>query len=47
MINVFRSLSWGYRTNRPYYFEEKIIVNTLVRMASEDFTSDRALVLIN
>ncbi|WP_083275048.1 DUF4942 domain-containing protein [Edwardsiella hoshinae] len=31
VINIFRSLSWDYRTNNLCYFGKKIIVNTLVR----------------
>ncbi|EJA1290820.1 DUF4942 domain-containing protein [Escherichia coli] len=31
VINVFRGLSWNYKTNRPCKFGSKIIVNNLVR----------------
>jgi hypothetical protein len=31
IINVFRGLSWDYKTNNPYYFGKKIIVNNLVK----------------
>ncbi|WP_106371964.1 DUF4942 domain-containing protein, partial [Escherichia coli] len=31
VINVFRGLSWNYKTNSPCKFGSKIIVNNLVR----------------
>ncbi|MFW7196494.1 DUF4942 domain-containing protein [Enterobacter sp. BNK-16] len=31
IINVFRGLSWDYKTNNPCYFGKKIIVNNLVK----------------
>ena len=31
IINVFRGLSWDYKTNNPSYFDKKIIVNNLVK----------------
>lgn len=31
IINVFRGLSWNYKTNNPCYFGKKIIVNNLVK----------------
>ena len=31
IINVFRGLSWDYKTNNPCYFGRKIIVNNLVK----------------
>ncbi|AHM71344.2 DUF4942 domain-containing protein [Yersinia hibernica] len=31
IINVFKGLSWDYKTNNPYYFGKKIIVNNLVK----------------
>ena len=31
VINVFRGLSWNYKTNCPCKFGSKIIVNNLVR----------------
>jgi hypothetical protein len=31
IINVFRGLSWDYKTNNPCYFGKKIIVNHLVK----------------
>ena len=31
IINVFKGLSWDYKTNNPCYFGKKIIVNNLVR----------------
>ncbi|MBB9856097.1 DUF4942 domain-containing protein, partial [Escherichia coli] len=31
VINVFRGLSWNYKTNCPCKFSSKIIVNNLVR----------------
>ena len=31
VINVFRGLSWNYKTNSPCKFGNKIIVNNLVR----------------
>ena len=31
IINVFRGLSWDYKTNNPCYFGKKIIVNNLVQ----------------
>ncbi|END4157608.1 DUF4942 domain-containing protein, partial [Escherichia albertii] len=31
VINVFRGLSWNYKTNSPCKFGRKIIVNNLVR----------------
>ncbi|ELY4780933.1 DUF4942 domain-containing protein [Cronobacter sakazakii] len=30
IINVFKGLSWDYKTNSPYQFGKKIIVNNLV-----------------
>lgn len=31
VINVFKGLSWDYKTNNPCYFGKKIIVNNLVK----------------
>ncbi|EGQ0033236.1 DUF4942 domain-containing protein [Escherichia albertii] len=31
IINVFKGLSWDYKTNNPCYFGKKIIVNNLVK----------------
>lgn len=31
VVNVFKSLSWNYRTNCPCYFGRKIIVESVVR----------------
>lgn len=31
VINVFKNLSWDYKTNNPCYFGKKIIVNNLVK----------------
>lgn len=31
IINLFRGLSWDYKTNNPCYFDKKIIVNNLVK----------------
>lgn len=31
IINIFKRLSWDYKTNNPCYFGKKIIVNNLVR----------------
>ncbi|ATF90981.1 DUF4942 domain-containing protein [Cedecea neteri] len=31
VINVFKGLSWDYRTNNPCYFGKNIIVNNLVK----------------
>lgn len=31
IINVFKGLSWNYKTNNPCYFGKKIIVNNLVK----------------
>lgn len=31
IINVFKGLSWDYRTNHPCYFGKRIIVNNLVK----------------
>ena len=31
IINVFKGLSWDYKTNHPCYFGKKIIVNNLVK----------------
>ncbi|WP_368755477.1 DUF4942 domain-containing protein [Klebsiella oxytoca] len=31
VINVFKGLSWDYKTNHPCYFGKKIIVNNLVK----------------
>ncbi|HID9072490.1 TPA: DUF4942 domain-containing protein [Enterobacter kobei] len=31
IINVFKGLSWDYKTNNPCYFGTKIIVNNLVK----------------
>ncbi len=31
VINVFKGLSWDYKTNSPCKFGSKIIVNNLVR----------------
>lgn len=31
IINVFKGLSWDYRTNNPCYFGKRIIVNNLVK----------------
>ncbi|ELP4040349.1 DUF4942 domain-containing protein [Salmonella enterica] len=31
IINVFKGLSWDYKTNNPCYFGKKIIVNHLVK----------------
>lgn len=31
VINVFKGLSWDYKTNHPCYFGNKIIVNNLVK----------------
>jgi len=31
VINVFKGLSWDYKTNNPCYFGTKIIVNNLVK----------------
>ncbi|EBQ9252234.1 DUF4942 domain-containing protein [Salmonella enterica subsp. enterica serovar Newport] len=31
IINVFRGLSWDYKTNNPRYFDKKIIVNNLMK----------------
>lgn len=31
VINVFKGLSWDYKSNHPCYFSKKIIVNNLVR----------------
>lgn len=31
IINIFRELSWDYKTNNPCYFGNKIIVNNLVK----------------
>ena len=31
IINVFKGLSWDYKTNNPCYFSKKIIVNNLVK----------------
>ncbi|HAV1239945.1 TPA: DUF4942 domain-containing protein [Salmonella enterica] len=31
IINVFKSLSWDYKSNNPRYFGKRIIVNGLVR----------------
>ncbi|MER5128610.1 restriction endonuclease subunit M [Serratia marcescens] len=30
VINVFKGLSWDYKTNNPYSFGKKIIINSLV-----------------
>ena len=37
MINVFKGLSWDYKTNSPCKFGSKIIVNNLVRWDRGDF----------
>ncbi|VDZ80641.1 prophage protein [Salmonella bongori] len=31
IINIFKGLSWNYKTNNPCYFGKKIIVNNLVK----------------
>ncbi|MEM0655483.1 DUF4942 domain-containing protein [Klebsiella huaxiensis] len=31
IINVFKGLSWDYKTNNPCYFGKRIIVNSLVK----------------
>ncbi|WOR54630.1 DUF4942 domain-containing protein [Citrobacter freundii] len=31
IINVFKGLSWDYKTNNPYCFGKKIIINNLVK----------------
>ncbi|EKR0125727.1 DUF4942 domain-containing protein [Salmonella enterica] len=31
IINVFKGLSWDYKTNNPCYFSKRIIVNNLVK----------------
>ncbi len=31
IINIFKGLSWDYKTNNPCYFGKKIIVNNLVK----------------
>lgn len=31
VINIFKGLSWDYKTNNPCYFGKKIIVNNLVK----------------
>ncbi|EHG7582728.1 DUF4942 domain-containing protein [Citrobacter sedlakii] len=31
IINVFKGLSWDYKTNNPRYFGKRIIVNSLVK----------------
>ncbi|MHA3489576.1 DUF4942 domain-containing protein [Yersinia enterocolitica] len=38
MINVFKSLSWDYKSNHPYKFGKKIIVNNLVSYTQWGFT---------
>lgn len=30
MLNVFKGLSWYYKTNHPCYFGKKIIISNLV-----------------
>lgn len=37
VINVFKGLSWNYRTNSPYKFGAKIIVSGLVKYARWGF----------
>ncbi|SUQ38094.1 z1226 protein [Yersinia pseudotuberculosis] len=38
VINVFKSLSWDYKSNHPYKFGKKIIVNNLVSYTQWGFT---------
>ncbi|EJI0931788.1 DUF4942 domain-containing protein [Salmonella enterica] len=41
IINVFKGLSWDYKTNNPYYFGKKIIVNNLVKHDRWGFSLNR------
>ncbi len=40
VINLFKKLSWDYKSNNPCYFGKKIIVNSLVTYNSWRFSLD-------
>ncbi|HFP1799426.1 TPA: DUF4942 domain-containing protein, partial [Escherichia coli] len=42
VINVFRGLSWNYKTNSPCKFGSKIIINNLVRWGFHLITGQQA-----
>lgn len=41
VINVFRSLSWNYKTNQPHMFGRKVILNNIVGYNEWGFHTDR------